>query len=129
MEKKVYQQLATSYTAFLNCIESGNKEWEEKHEQTITDLCENSLPHGSGFDSGTSFDFDASKKNRLVLCTSYHHMDESGYYCGWSDHNVVVTPDLQSGFDLRITGRNVRDIKDYMYDIFSIALDSVPGEW
>jgi len=49
-------------------------------------------------------------------------MDENGYYCGWSDHSIIITPSLAFGFDLRITGRNVRDIKDYMAEVFEFML-------
>jgi hypothetical protein len=120
--KKVYQKLAVSFNARQNCIQSNNETWRERHEQTIQDTCENYLPHGAGFDVGTSFDLERSRDNRLVLCTSFHHMDEYGYYCGWSEHDIIVTPDLIHDFMLRITGRNVRDIKDYIYQVFEIAL-------
>ena len=123
MEQKLYQTLATSFTAYQNCIQSNNEYWRDHWKDQINGLCDRLLPHGSGFDSGSTFDFDRSRENRLVLYTSFHHMDENGYYCGWSDHDVIVTPNLlQHGFDLRVTGRNVRDIKDYIFECFDIAL-------
>jgi hypothetical protein len=50
-------------------------------------------------------------------------MDENGYYCGWTEHNIILTPNFGS-FDMRITGKDKNGIKDYLYqlwfDVFSI---------
>lgn len=79
------------------------------------------LPSGSGFDSGTQIN-DATRPDRLVLDTAFHHLSEHGYYTGWTEHSVIVTPSLVSGFDLRITGRNRNNIKDYIAEEFDYAL-------
>jgi hypothetical protein len=122
---KLYQRLATLVTARLNCIASasGNDEWRGKHEDEIGRLAKEHLPSGSGFDSGTILDLRKSKPNKLVLQTAFHHMDEHGGYDGWTSHAVTVTPDLVSGFDLKIHGRNRNDIKDYIAELFSHVLD------
>lgn len=111
--------LANVLQAYLNCKASGNDEWLEKHEARINEMC-NGLPHGSGFDSGVTFDTDESTSTRLIFRTSFHHMDENGYYCGWTDHDVRVTPAF-GGFNLYISGRDYRGIKDYMYQVFNEA--------
>ena len=80
------------------------------------------MPSGSGIDSGTKLDFDRSKPNRLVFTAPYHHMNDDGMYDGWTDHDIIVTPDLGFGFDLRITGRDRNQIKDYLGDTFAEAL-------
>jgi hypothetical protein len=77
------------------------------------------LPSGSGLDAGVEFDLQASRPNRLVFETSYHHMDEHGSYDGWTDHSIIVTPSLTRGFELRITGKNRNQIKEYLYDLFN----------
>lgn len=97
-------------------------EWCDRHAEKIESICKNQLPHGSGFDSGTKFDFDASKPDRLVFHADFHHMDDGGYYCGWSEHQVIVTPSLAFGFNIRITGVNRRDIKEYIAETFNYAL-------
>jgi hypothetical protein len=51
-------------------------------------------------------------------------MDEHGGYDGWTEHSIIVTPDLASGFDLRVNGRDRRDIKEYLAEIFGYALDA-----
>ena len=73
-------------------------------------------PHGSGFDAGTELD-DKSTPKKLIFNTSYHHMDEAGYYIGWTDHQVIITPSFV-GMDIKVTGKNYNDIKDYIEDVF-----------
>lgn len=99
-----------------------NPEWFDKHTDSIEELVRQHMPSGSGFDSGTTLDLDASHAEKLVFRTSFHHMDEGGYYDGWTYHTVTVTPSLSGQFNLRISGRNRNDIKDYMYETFSYAL-------
>ena len=75
----LYQQLAMTFNALLNCQRQAEQTgtphgWTSKHHATIDDLAKEYLPSGSGFDSGTKFDFDRSKEERLVFSTAYHHM-------------------------------------------------------
>lgn len=81
-------------------------------------IAKNELPSGSGIDCGTKIDLDASNRNKLVLLAAYHHMNESGMYDGWTEHRIIVVPDLASGFTLNITGRNRNGIKEYLYDTY-----------
>ncbi len=45
-------------------------------------------------------------------------MDENGYYCGWTEHNLIVTPSFKFGYDMRIPGKDKNQIKEYLYQIF-----------
>ena len=117
MKEKRYKILARVLQAYKNCIESGNTEWEDRHERTIHDIMQ-SAPSGSGIDSGTSIDYDRSNGNKLVFNTSFHHMNDAGFYDGWTEHIVTVYPHLCFGIDIRISGRNRNDIKDYLLDVF-----------
>jgi hypothetical protein len=110
--------------ARLNCIQSGNAEWRDRHEARAELLVRKHMPSGGGFDSGVQIDLDQSTQNKLVFRTSFHHMNEVGYYDGWTDHEVIVTPDLAHGYTMRITGRNRNDIKDYMHECFDMALST-----
>jgi len=121
---KVYEQLAQSLQARINCERSGNTEWHVRHSEAIESACKEYLPSGSGFDCGTRFDFDKSTPNRLVLNTDFHHMDEHGGYDGWTEHQVIVTPSLVFRFDVRVTGRDRNDIKEYIASEFECALNS-----
>ena len=122
--KPAYQFIAQCFDAYLNCIKSGNKEWEARHKETIEQICKDVFPHGSGLDGDhCTLDFDRSKPNKLVFRLDFHHMNENGYYDGWSEHELIVTPSLANGYDMRITGRNRNDIKEYLYEVCSEALD------
>ena len=98
------------------------QDWLYKHVDMADELCKNHMPHGSGFDAGTQLDWDASHAEKLVFTTAYHHMNDNGYYDGWTEHLVTVTPSLAHGFHMRISGRNRNDIKDYIGDEFQHAL-------
>ena len=74
-------------------------------------------PSGSGFDRGTSL-VDSSKPDRIVLRADFHHMDGNGFYCGWSEHMVVLTPTFLFGVQTSVTGRDMRDIKSYIQSTF-----------
>jgi hypothetical protein len=117
-QRKVYQIIASSLQAYNNCIENKNTEWLDRHRETIKRIVENYLPSGSGFDSGTRFDIDESEPNKLIFYTSYHHMNSSGCYDGWSDHTITVTPSLSNGFDLHITpDKDYFDLKEIEYQV------------
>jgi len=118
----LYQELSSLLLAIENCEKAGNHEWHSKHRDNIKSLVSDLMPSGSGIDSGTSFDFDASKPERLVLSFGYHHMDEGGGYDGWTYHTAVVKPSLAFDFDLRITGPDRNGIKDYLHECYEVAL-------
>jgi len=116
---KFYQDVAQTFNAYNNCIKSGNKEWEDRHANNLEDLVKKYLPRGSGFDNGTKFNWDESKDNKLVFDTAFHHMDENGYYDGWTEHKIIITPDLMNDFNIKITGKNRNNIKEYINSCFS----------
>lgn len=116
----LYSELAAAVQARRNCADSNNTQWFENWSDHIETLMEQ-MPSGSGFDSGTKLDLDLSHAEKLVFTTSFHHMAESGMCAGWSDHTVTVTPTF-GGFNLRVSGRNVNEIKDYIGDTFYEAL-------
>jgi hypothetical protein len=120
--RPLYHVLANKIVAMANCREMGNEEWLSRHRDEAEQLVRDMMPSGSGIDSGTTLDFDASKPDKLVFDTSFHHMNDGGMYDGWTEHTVIVTPSLSSGFDVRITGRNRNEIKDYLADIYHEAL-------
>lgn len=113
-----YSRVANKLVAYDNCLKSNNNEWLSKHESDLNELVENYLPSGSGFDNGTKFNWDESNRNKLVFDTAFHHMNEGGYYDGWTEHKVIITPDLMFGFNIKITGRNRNDIKEYIGQCF-----------
>jgi hypothetical protein len=106
--------------ALENCIQSNNLDWEGIWSERIKKIME-TAPSGSGFDSGTQL--DSVQKNKIVFTTAFHHMNDAGYYDGWTEHKVIVTPDF-SCIDIKVTGRNRNDIKDYIEEVFGNWLTS-----
>lgn len=88
------------------------------------DLLEKLLPSGSGIDCGTRVVVHESKPGRLVLKAEFHHMNEHGYYAGWTSHKIVVTPCFSGlGIEVRVTGgRNRNDVNTYLHDVYYWAL-------
>lgn len=120
---KIYQKIAGCILAIENCEKSGNTEWYNRHMDEMYKIVSDYAPCGSGFDSGSGIEFSESKPNKLVFYTSFHHMNENGYYDGWTDHSITVTPDLYAGFNLKISGSNRDDIRDYIHEMFSLFLE------
>jgi hypothetical protein len=123
--KKVYQELASLVIARQNCIKSNNTEWFNRHSEKIEHIIKNYLPSGSGIDSGIKIDLEKSNDQKLVFYSSYHNMDENGFYDGWSDFKLIVIPSLCFGFNLKIVGNfgKYQDTKDYLCELFNIDLD------
>lgn len=127
--RPLYRELAHLVSARANCMKDSinNVEWQRKHEDFAEQLVKDYMPSGSGFDSGTKLDWDTSHIDKLVFTTAFHHMDDNGFYDGWTEHTVTVTPCFDS-FRLRISGRNRNDIKEMMYEQFSHCLET-DVEW
>lgn len=127
MERKLYEVLAGKLNALRNTRKTGNTVWETKHEGAIGLLLE-SMPSGSGFDNGTRLAEGACTDEMLVFETAFHHMHESGMYDGWTEHKVIVTPSFIGGFNIRVTGKNRNDIKEYIAESFHNALTTLVTE-
>lgn len=119
-----YKRLAMAVYAYQNCIKAGNETWAGKHAARIGEILSGG-PSGSGIDNGTTLDMSRSTEERLVLCTSFHHMNEHGMYDGWSEHEVIVKGSLWSDIDIRVTGKDRNGIKDYLSDVFFCWLTSI----
>ena len=103
--------------AIDNCRKMGNPNPIDAHEERLTELLKE-LPHGSGLDAGVEFDSDNSTSEKLVFLTAFHHMNENGYYDGWTEHKIIIKPSLQFGFTISITGRDRNQIKEYLHEVF-----------
>ena len=55
-------------------------------ETTLTDI----LPHGSGIDA--AWRIERKKNGSIVASSSYHGMNENGFYDGWQDFSVTIYP-------------------------------------
>lgn len=125
---KRYQAISRALGALRRCEASGNQEWQAKHSDAIDTLCDD-LPSGSGFDSGSKLDLDESTPEKLVFTTAYHHINDCGMYDGWTEHKVILTPSLEMGCHLRVTGSDRNQIKDYIAEQFGYILEADVIEW
>lgn len=132
-EEHVDRQLAVREPLYK--VLAGKVAWEPppgkfkvQRDLEIKVLVERYLPSGSGWNTGTKLD-DKSTGERLVFYGSFDHMNDIGYYDGWTEHSIIVTPSLQWGFELRITGRDRNGIKEYLHDLFSAVLRQEVPAW
>lgn len=111
------------YEALAQAVKGMNDErWADIMEEKI-DAIMKGAPSGSGIDSGTRIISEKCSREKLVFSADYHHMTEYGYYDGWTSHQIVVTHDL-TGLNIRITGKNRNDIKDYLHNVYYHWLNS-----
>lgn len=106
-----------------------NCQWRKTVNEIFSSVCEDRidklekmLPSGSGIDSGCKINREKSGEDKVIIEFDFHHMDDNGYYDGWTHHEIIIKPKLWNNFDFRITGRNKRMIEDYLNDVFDYAL-------
>src|SRR5262249_6157486 len=107
------EHLAKKLCAMKNCEKSDNQEWLNKHYEAILWLVKNALPSGSGINNGTKIDFDKSEPEKIVLSCGFHHMNDVGFYDGWTEHKIAARPSFVHRIDLSIGGRDRNGIKEY----------------
>lgn len=128
---KLVEVIADLLQAMRNCespYQTDSESWYVAHERRLHAYVKNHMPSGSGFDAGTQILINQCNPGKIVFHTSFHHMNDAGFYDGWTEHDVIVTPTF-NGVDVKITGPNKNDVKDYIGDIFDEALskDVDPG--
>lgn len=105
--------------------------YNEHHLDRLEELLYK-LPMGSGIDAGTTIVFDECARNKIVFNSAFHVMDDRGFYDGWIEFKIVVTPSF-SGFDLEIKPLQRKTyfndyLHDYVFDVFYDALNSDIGD-
>lgn len=118
----LYHHIASIFNALQNCRKSSN-EFAATHESNLIQLVSDFMPHGSGIDCGVKFLEEESSSEKLVFSFGFHHMDENGMYDGWTEHKLIVKSCLLFDLNLKITGRDRNQIKEYLHEIFSHALN------
>jgi hypothetical protein len=121
MKRSVAEMIASTVNALNRCTEAGKRAWQQKHEARLVTLERNHLPSGAGIDNGCVIDRERTTLDKIVIQTAYHHMNDVGMYDGWTEHNVTVRPTF-IGFDIKVSGRNRNDVKDYLAECFEHAL-------
>lgn len=131
MIRKKYQQLGIEYILYLNSIMEENYELQDKCKEVIIKIID-SLPHGSGIDGDTTFDFEHSTKHKLIINSSYHCMDNNGYYDGWINFKIIIEPGWVSPrINLKcrngsIFRKKYYFLKEYILDLF---YEDLTQEW
>lgn len=97
-----------------------SQEWRERADDRLAS-CQDELPSGSGIDSG-SIILETSAPERIRIRADFHHMDENGYYDGWTEHVITIRPSLANDYTISVSGRNRNQIKDYLWEVFDAAL-------
>ena len=84
MKNKLYKQIASTLNAFHN-QKTGNTEWEEKHKERLEAsmivylIVVNLI-------LVVRLTLTIVKINQVIIFyTSYHFMDENGFYDGWKN--------------------------------------------
>lgn len=125
--KTLIQIIASTIQAQENCKLHNNNDWFWKHGETLKRIQDRLLPSGSGIDNGTQYDIVECNSEKIVFLTAYHHMNENGFYDGWTEHKIIVRPSFDD-INIRITGRDRNAIKDYLHDVFYHVLTSIPTQ-
>lgn len=121
MSTKLYQKIARELDRKTRGKRQNNTKWSNDAEEVLEDIMRNKMPSGSGFDAGTKLD-DDSTPNRLVFHVPFHHLNDAGYYDGWTQHRVIVTASLSWGINIKVTGKDRNGIKDYLGELFHEVL-------
>lgn len=131
----LYRVIARTLQARANCIAEGKAYIAARlmHEDNLRDIERNLLPSGSGIDNGCKLEMPDEYDGTFTMTFGYHHMDENGFYCGWTQHAIAVRPSLVSDFDLDMESDledfdDRDDLEDYLAQVFDYTL-SRPVQW
>jgi hypothetical protein len=125
--KNLIEKIAGTVQAMNNCIAVKNEIWEHRHRETISQIEANDLPSGSGINSVCEIDLSNTTKDKVIIKTSFHHMDEHGGYDGWTEHNVTIRPQF-NGIDIKISGKDKNGVKEYLAELFNEVLTNETQE-
>ena len=107
---KLYQKIARV---------ASQKNWAKRTKELS--LLQKLLPNGKGIREreGLAVILLESTKKRIVIDTTYWHTNNSDER---TSHQVIITPSFEGEINIRITGKNKDNVKEYLHDIFREAL-------
>lgn len=112
--------LVSCETALKRSVESGNPEWVTRWQTRIAKLIE-LIPSGSGIDRGPRKRSDVEISSTAIRFEiGYHHMNEGGFYDGWTEHTITIRPAFE-GVDVRVSGPNRNEVKDHLHEAMEYA--------
>jgi hypothetical protein len=110
--------------AIDNCKRSGNNEWEERWRVRLDKLIDH-VPTWSGTTLKRG-DVDVTSA-AIRYDVSYHHMNDTGHWDGWTEHTITVRPAFH-GVNVRVSGRDRNDVKDMIHEAVNHAF-TLNVEW
>ncbi len=107
-------------TALDNCKRSGNEEWQTRWHERLNALVD-LIPSGSGIDQGPRSEHGVEvKPDAIRFDVGYHHMNDVGYYVGWTEHTITIRPAF-SGISVSVSGPNRNEVKDHLHETMEYA--------
>lgn len=109
------------YTALAQLVSADRQKNDSSTMQRIVEYVERYMPIGGGIEN-TRLVLAKSTESVLVFSCSFHHMNRNGFYDGYTYHEIKVSSSLTNEINIRITGKDRYDIKEYLDQIFFDAL-------
>lgn len=113
---KLYQAIVQNHRLENDPMRMGGTLVQDRVERILA--C---LPRGSGIDAGTQIVSVSDKQ--IVLTAGFHHMNEGGYYDGWTEHTIRVRASLMLGMTVSVSGSNRNQIKDYLQELYTRVME------
>jgi hypothetical protein len=90
------------------------------HEYIVREL----LPKGSGFDDYPAI-VEASD-SEVIIVIRYHPLNEDGYYEGWIEERLHITPSIIHTYKSELTDNSGAEegIREYILDTYHEVLSS-----
>ena len=122
---RVIDRIASACDALTRC----NLGWRRKWIATLQSIERKHLPHGCGIDAGASIDYAESTLDRVVIVSSFHVMNEVGFYTHWVEFTVTITPAFSGiNIDIQGLGDDEDQLLDYLHDTFYCSLTTELSE-
>jgi hypothetical protein len=126
---KVYEELAVQLSRLGHAKKMRDRVLEMQVLMLIDKIERETLPSGSGFDSGVKLNILDATSDKLVIDAPFHRMDEHGSSIGWEDYTLEVEGILiPPGIKIRVVkGGDCEGLRDYVEDVIFDSLTSELG--
>lgn len=90
------------------------------HDYIVREL----LPNGSGFDDYPSI--AEVSDSEVIIVIRYHPMSEYGYYEGWIEERLRITPSISHTYKSELTDNSGAEegVREYILDTYHEVLSS-----
>jgi hypothetical protein len=126
---KLYKKIAQTLQARENCYNNKRMGGWHKHSNTIDNIQSKYFPLGDGFDGIALIDRFKSKENKIVIMIEWHCTDSFGEHDGMLTFDLIITPDLQHGFNLKIVWYSYKNNKHKVQKYKPLLEDFFHDTW